>query len=104
MPGWRNKKMNNHYDLTVISDESVPMAAGIENASNMKTAFAVILIAIVLFALILYMKKCNQYRKRVQELQDQNSEDINRKINSWNIHKLKLQVEYLENVAVEKII
>jgi len=95
--------MNNHYDLTVISDESVPMAAGIENASNMKTAFAVILIAIVLFALILYMKKCNQYRKRVQELLAENGGDAQIHISRWNIRRLQIQVEDMENAAVENI-
>ena len=96
--------MNVNYDLTVISDENVPLAPGIQTGGSIGTAIAVVLIAVLLFVGILYMKKCNQYKKRLQELlTEAHADATNMKISSWNIRKLQIQVEDMENRVVKEI-
>ena len=84
--------MRQDYQLIVIENEKVPLAAGPGTAgSSFWLTLAVMLAVIVLLSLWFYLMRCRSYRKRIRELDPGGGERL-----GWNIVRLERMVEELE--------
>ena len=99
--------MNNDYNLTIIGEEEVPMAAGITNHIGIIMGLVwVIMIGITITILFYwYRNKCKQYQERLYILIKKTSVTIGKevRVNKWNLLKMKFQIENLELIAVNEL-
>lgn len=96
--------MNTGYDLTVINEENIPMAASVGND------YAGIIIGIVLFTtltflLFLYVGRCRKYRMRLFILQGEVPMEEQEKLKStWNLWKLRARIQDMESKAARQMV
>lgn len=88
--------MSQDYQLIVIENEQVPLAAGPVTAdTSFWLALTVILAVVVLLSLWNYLIRCRGYRKRIRELDPGGGE-----YRGWNVRRLERTVDELELAAV----
>lgn len=88
--------MSQDYQLIVIENEQVPLAAGpVTAGTSFWLALAVILAVVVLLSLWNYLVCCRDYRKRIRELDPGGGE-----YRGWNVRRLERTVDELELAAV----
>lgn len=84
--------MRQDYQLIVIENEKVPLAAGPGTAdSGFWLILAVMLAVVVLLSLWFYLTRCRGYRKRIRELDPGGGE-----YRGWNVIRLERTVTELE--------
>ena len=84
--------MRQDYQLIIIENERVPLAAGPGMAGgSFWLTLAVMLAVIVLVFLCFYLMHCRSCRKRIKELDPEG-----REYRGWNVRKLEQTVTELE--------
>ena len=95
------------YDLTMIQDEAVPLAASASKAgtaSYFLWTIAVMFLMAAAAVIIFYIGNCLKYRRRYREiLKREGSPEIKKKA-GWNLSELKRLVEETENRLAEQMI
>ncbi len=96
--------MNIGYNLTIINDENVPMAASIENNYTV-IIVGITLFTILAFLLFLYLGRCRKYRMRLFMLQcELPMEDHGKLKFSWNLWKLRAKIQEMESKAARQMV
>lgn len=84
--------MQNDYQLIVIEQEKVPLAANPDiTNNNFWLTLAVVLTIVVLISLWFYLMRCIGYRKRIRELDPGGGE-----YRGWSVIRLEQTVKDLE--------
>lgn len=93
----------NTYQLITIEDEPVALSGSISGSATpsaeMYITFLVIMLsAMIITAIVIYLLKCNQYRKRYYEIITGNCSPVpERKRIGWNLAHLKELVHRTES-------
>lgn len=96
--------MNKGYDLTVINDENVPLAAGVGNDYT-GVIMGIVLFTVLAFLLFLYIRRCQRYRIRLLILQCEVPIEEQEKLKfSWNLWKLHAEIQDLESKAARHMV
>lgn len=87
--------MSQDYQLIVIENEQIPLAAGpVTAGGSFWLTLAVMLAVLVLLSLWFYLTRCRGYRKRIRQL-----DPGGREYRGWNVMRLERTVTELELAA-----
>lgn len=96
--------MNTGYDLTVIYEENVPLAASVADDYS-GVIIGSTLLMMVVFLLFLYIEKCRRYKMRLYLLQSELPIEEQEQVKpTWNLWELRARIQDMELKVASEII